>query len=207
MFTIAGADFKVSARKVIIAMSPPLASRIRYSPLLPASRDQLTQRMPMGALGKAIAIYEKPFWRADNLTGQVVSDSGIVRSTFDSSPADASYGAMMGFIEADEMRKFDALSEEDIKAAVTADYVKYFGAKAANVRSWVIQRWDLEEFSRGGPVAIAGPGVLTKYGSALTIPVHGIYFAGTESSDYWVGYMDGAIRSGERAARQILTGA
>lgn len=194
----------VRAKSVVIAMSPPLAARISYDPLLPASRDQLTQRMPMGALGKAIAIYATPFWRADNLTGQVVSDSGVVRSTWDSSPEDASYGALMGFIEADEMRAWDAKTDAELEAAVLQDYVNYFGPKAAEVQSWVIQRWDNEEWSRGGPVAFGPPSVLTKYGPALKTPAGGIHFAGTESSDYWVGYMDGAVRSGERVAKEIL---
>ena len=194
----------VTATNVVIAMSPPLAARISYDPILPASRDQLTQRLHMGALGKAIAIYQTPFWRANNLTGQVVSDSGVVRSTFDSSPADGSYGAMMGFIEADEMRAFDGKSEDDVMSAVLQDYVNYFGPQAAEVGSWVIQRWDNEEWSRGGPVAFAPPRVLTQYGQALTTPFEGIHFAGTESANYWVGYMDGAIRSGERVAKEIL---
>jgi monoamine oxidase len=203
-YTVVGDNFNITAEKVVVAMSPPLASRITYSPLLPASRDQLTQRMAMGSVGKVIAVYATPFWRRDNLTAQVVSDSGIIRTTFDNSPVDGSFGAIMGFIEADEMRKFDASSENDIKAAVVKALVNYFGPEAANVQSWVIKRWNREEYSRGGPVAIAGPSVLTQYGPALTTPVNGLYFAGTESSDYWVGYMDGAVRSGERAAKQIL---
>jgi monoamine oxidase len=194
----------VRAKSVVIAMSPPLAARISYDPILPASRDQLSQRLHMGSIGKAIAIYSTPFWRADSLNGQAVSDTGIVRSTYDSSPPDASYGALMGFIEADEMRAFDDKSEDEIKAAVLQDYVRYFGPKAANVTSWVIQRWDNEEWSRGGPVAYAPPGVLTKYGPALTKAFGGIHFAGTESANYWTGYMDGAIRSGERVAKEIL---
>ncbi|GME50244.1 hypothetical protein W97_06193 [Neofusicoccum parvum] len=203
-YLVTADSLTVKAKHVVVAMSPPLASRMIYDPILPAARDQLTQRMPMGSIGKAIAIYDTPFWREDGLNGQVNSDSGVVRSTFDNSPPNATYGAIMGFIEANEMRQMDKLSEDDIKAAVTEDYVRYFGPKAANVKEWVIQRWDLEEFSRGGPVAIAPPGVLSQYGPALREPFGNIHFAGTESSPYWTGYMDGAQRSGERAAKEIL---
>ncbi len=194
----------LQAKQVVIAMSPPLAARIDYEPILPALRDQLTQRMPMGSIGKAFALYDTPFWRDDGLSGQALSDDGIVRSTFDSSPEDGSYGAMMGFITADQMRKFDAKSEDKIKAEVVKDFVKYFGPKAASPTSWVIQRWDNEKFSRGGPVAFAPPGVLTQNGPALTQRFESIHFTGTESAPYWTGYMDGAIRSGERVAREVL---
>lgn len=195
---------KVSAKHVVIAMSPPMAGRITYDPLLPAGRDQLTQRMPMGSIGKAIAIYPNAWWRDLGFNGQVQSDTGVIRATFDNTPASESFGAIMGFIEADEMRNLDALSQVEIKKLVTEDLVKFFGPRAANVSQILIQRWDLEEFSRGGPVAYCPPGVLTKYGSFLRDPAANIHFAGTESSPYWTGYMDGAIRSGERVAAEIL---
>jgi monoamine oxidase len=199
-----GGNHPVNAKKVVVAMSPPLASRIEYHPLLPAVRDQLTQRMPMGSIGKAIAVYKTPFWRSQNLNGQVLSDSGIIRATFDNSPSDGSFGALMGFIEADEMRQFDGQSEDAVKAAVLESLVNYFGPQASNITEFVLQRWDNEQFSRGGPVAYGPPTVLTRYGPALRDPVDGIHFAGTESAPYWTGYMDGAIRSGERVASEIL---
>ncbi|AZP18566.1 flavin monoamine oxidase family protein [Streptomyces aquilus] len=194
----------VTARRVVVAVPPPIAARITYDPVLPAARDQLTQRLPMASVGKAIAIYDTPFWRADGLNGQVVSDSGVVSSTFDNSPPDASYGALMGFIEADEARAFDAASEAEVRAAVLKDYATYFGEKAASPSAFVLQRWNNEPYTRGGPVSIAAPGVLTQYGPALRRPVGGIHWAGTETSTYWMGYMDGAVRSGERVAKEVL---
>ncbi|WP_329265047.1 flavin monoamine oxidase family protein [Streptomyces pseudovenezuelae] len=194
----------VTAKRVVVAVPPPLAARITYDPLLPAARDQLTQRLPMASVGKAIAIYDTPFWRADGLNGQVVSDTGVISSTFDNSPPDASYGALMGFIEADEARKFDAASEAEVKAAVLKDYVTYFGSKAASPTSFVLQRWNNEAYTRGGPVSIGGPGVLTQYGPALRTPVGGIHWAGTETAIHWNGFMDGAVRSGERVAKEVL---
>jgi monoamine oxidase len=53
-------------------------------------------------------------------------------------------------------------------------------------------------------VGIAPPGLLTTFGAALRAPVGRIHWAGTETSTFWNGYMDGAVRSGERAAREAL---
>jgi len=203
-YVVEGDGFWVQAENVVVAMAPPLAARIEYVPLLPAIRDQLTQRMPMGSIGKAVAIYGSPFWREKGLNGQVVSDSGTTRATFDNSPSDGSFGALMGFIEADEMILLDGKSEDEVQAAVLKDFVNYFGLQAMNVTEFVLQRWDNEEFSRGAPVAYCPPGVLTRFGPALRESVGGIHFAGTETALYWTGYMDGAIRSGERVAQEIL---
>ena len=48
------------------------------------------------------------------------------------------------------------------------------------------------------------PGLAAGYGPALRQPVGRIHWAGTETSTYWNGYMDGAVRSGERAAKEVL---
>lgn len=192
------------ARRIIVAMSPPLANRIKYDPPLPDDRYDLLSGHEMASVGKAIAIYDTPFWRAEGLSGQVLSDVGAGRTTFDNSPQDGSYGALMSFIEADEMRRWDEESEPALRRQVTKDYVNYFGPKAANYTEFIIQRWDLEPFSRGGPVAYTYLGVLEEYGHLYRQSYHGIYWAGTETSDYWIGYMEGAVRSGERAATDIL---
>ncbi|KAF2092946.1 FAD/NAD(P)-binding domain-containing protein [Rhizodiscina lignyota] len=145
---------------------------------------------------KTLVINAKHAVHATNLTVQVISvdNSTIIRATFDNSPADASYGALMAFIEADEMRRLDSQTEEQVQAEVLGDFVKYFGSQAANPTGFILQRWDLEEWSCGAPVAFAPPAVLTKYGEALRTP----------TSDFWVGYMDGAVRSGERVAKEVL---
>ncbi|MFI6896409.1 flavin monoamine oxidase family protein [Streptomyces sp. NPDC050256] len=202
--TVETPGLTVSARRVVIAVPPSLTNRIAFSPGLPATRDQLGQRLPMGSVGKAIAVYDTPFWRADGLNGQVVSDSGAVRSTFDNSPPDGSYGALMGFIESDEMRGLNGATEAEVRAVVLKDFATYFGDRAKTPTGFVLQRWDNETYSRGGPVAYAPPGVLTRYGSALRAPVGAIHWAGTETSTYWNGYMDGAVRSGERVAKEVV---
>ncbi|KAJ5827521.1 Flavin amine oxidase [Penicillium robsamsonii] len=203
-YLVSSDDLTISARHVVLAMSPPLISRITFDPLLPAGRDQLNQRMPMGALGKAIAIFPDAWWRAEGLNGAGVSDTGSIRVTYDNSPADGSFGAMMGFIEADEMRKLDSASEDEVKNQVKRSFANLFGDRVNTATDVLVQRWDLEEFSRGGPSAFMPPGVLTQYGVCLRAPVGRIHFAGTETSLRWIGYMDGAISSGERVAREIL---
>jgi monoamine oxidase len=205
-YTIVSRAGIVQAKQVVVAMPPPLLKRITFSPALPKARQNLIDGMKLPAIGKGVPIYSKPFWRKDEggLSGQVISDSGATRVTFDSSPADVSFGAILGFILGDEMRALDKLSAAEAQERIIADDVRYFGPQAANITEFVLQRWDLEEWSRGGPVAIAPPNLLLANGPALREAVGGIHFAGTETSVYWTGYMDGAIRSGERVAREIL---
>jgi monoamine oxidase len=195
---------EVRAKRAIVAIPPTLAGRIEYHPKLPAERDQLTQRLPQGTLVKVTAVYERPFWRDAGLNGTAVSYTGPANVTFDDSPQDASKGVIFGFVGGDEARRFMRRSKAARRAAVLDNFTNYFGPKAANPRSYFDTNWTREEWTRGCPVAIAGPGTLLAYGPALRKPVGRIHWAGTETSTYWNGYMDGAVRSAERAAREVL---
>jgi monoamine oxidase len=194
----------VRAQKVIVAIPPALAGRIEYSPTMPPLRDQLTQRAPQGSLMKFEAIYPKPFWRAAGLSGQVVSEQGPVKVTFDTSPQDGSLGIMMGFIGGTDARTWSQRSAQDLQNTVLQQYATWFGSQALNPSSVVTFSWMTEEWNRGCPVMVLPPNVLSQYGPFLRAPVGSIHWAGTETADYWAGYMDGAVRSGERAAQEVL---
>ncbi len=191
-------------KQVIVAIPPPLAGRIRYEPLLPQNRDQLTQRMPMGTLIKAEAIYPKPFWRDDGLTGQGLTEDGPISVTFDISPPDGSLGVLMGFIGGDRARRFQRLPARTRKQQALQGLATMFGNQALHPKEYLEFSWVTQEWTRGCPVSVLGPGTLYEFGSAIRQPVGRIHWAGTETSGYWNGYMDGAVRSGQRAAREVL---
>jgi monoamine oxidase len=194
----------VSGRRAVVAMAPSLAGRLVYDPELPELRDQLTQRVPMGALIKVDVVYDRPFWRDQGLSGFVLSDTDPCNIVFDSTPQEGSPGVLLAFVGGDAARAFGARSPADRRAAVIANMVGYFGPAAASPRAYFDTNWDAEPYSRGCPVGVMQPGTLLGYGSALRPPVGAIHWAGTETSTFWNGYMDGAVRSGERAAREVL---
>jgi monoamine oxidase len=193
----------VRARNAIVAIPPALAGRLRYSPPLPGYRDQLTQRMPMGSVIKVHALYDAPFWRDADLTGQASSDTGPVRITFDNSPESGMPGALVGFIEGDDARSWGRRSEPERRAAVLECFARYFGSPAAEPVEYLEYSWMEDEYARGCYAGYMPPGVWTAYGEALREPVGRIHWAGTETATEWNGYMDGAIQSGERAAAEV----
>ena len=192
------------SRKVILALAPPMQSRIRFIPHLPAGRDQFSQRSPMGSIAKVIARYDKPFWRANGLSGQAYSNRGSAFSTFDISPQNGSSGVLLGFVAADQSRALYGLSKTEIQALVEKDFVNYFGPEASTATEWIVQHWDDEEYSRGGYSSLYGLGALTRYHEYYVTPFQGVHFSGVETAEFNKGYIDGAISSGERAAREVL---
>ncbi len=198
----------VKAKRAIVACPPALAGRISYEPLLPFQRDQLTQRYGQGTLTKVAAVYNRPFWRDEGLTGQAVDTGGPVSATFDDSPATASAtngpGIVFGFVGGDNARSYATLSPAARKSAVLNQYAQFFGSQALQATDFFETFWSADEWARGCPVGIPATGALLAYGPWLRQPVGRIHWAGTETSNYWNGYMDGAVRSGERSASEVL---
>ena len=193
-------------KRVIVAVPPTLAGRIDYQPLLPAARDQLTQRYGQGTLTKVAAVYPTPFWRDAGLNGTAVSTDGLVSATFDDSPPDGRPGVIFGFVGGDSARIYATLSQADRQSQVLSEFAAMFGPQALKPTSYFDTLWTEEQWTRGCPVGIPATGALLAYGHALREPVGVIHWAGTETSTYWNGYIDGAVRSGERAAREAVAG-
>lgn len=199
-----GDGFSVRGRRAIVAVPPALAGRIDYQPAMPPLRDQLTQRTPMGSVIKVNAVYEEPFWRAEGLSGRAVGDTGPVKFTFDNSPRGGTPGVLVGFIEGGDARSFSSAPDEERREAVLACLERYFGPPAARPSAYVERDWSKEEYSRGCYGAVFPAGTLVSCGAALREPVGRIHWAGTETATVSPGYMDGAVRSGERAAAEVL---
>ena len=202
--TVHSDRMEVSAKRVIVAVPPVLTGKIDYDPVLPDDRVDLIDHFPQGNLTKAACVYPRPFWRDDGLTGQVLYENGPISASFDDSPEDGGKGVVFGFIGGDQARSFAKLKPKQRRRAVIANYVEFFGSQAAEPSKYIETAWKAETWTRGCPVGIPGLGQLSANGPALRRPVGRIHWAGTETSDYWAGYMDGAVRSGERAAAEVL---
>jgi monoamine oxidase len=194
----------IRARRVIVAVPPTLAGRIAYDPPLPARRDQLTQRMPQGTVIKTMAIYERPFWREQGLSGQAASDGGPARVVFDNSPPDGSPGVLLGFLEGRLARQWGARDAAERREAILAGHARLFGEQAARPERFIERVWAEEEWTRGCYGCLMTTGGWTEYGRALREPIGPIHWAGAETATVWNGYMDGAVQSGERAAAEAL---
>lgn len=196
----------VRARRAIVAIPPTLAGRIAYDPPLPARRDQLTQRMPQGTVIKTMAIYERPFWRDEGLSGQAASATGPARVVFDNSPPDGSPGVLLGFLEGRLARQWGARPAGERRDAVLAGHARLFGERAARPKRFVERVWADEEWTRGCYGCLMTTGGWTEYGRALRAPIGPLHWAGAETATVWNGYMDGAVQSGDRASAEVLGG-
>jgi monoamine oxidase len=190
---------------VIMAVPLPLAVRIDYQPALQPQRDILAQHMPMGSVIKYWVAYEKPFWREHGLNGMLQSDappSEFISGDF--TPSEGRPGLLAGFIEARNAMAWTGRPMEERKKLVVDRLVSFLGPEAAKPIDYEDQDWPADPWSRGCYGPSMAPGIMTTVGKVIREPFGRIHWAGTETSTRWMGYIDGAIRSGDRAAAEVV---
>jgi monoamine oxidase len=193
----------VIADRAVVAMAPPLAARLRYDPPLPGRRDQLCQRMPLGAALKAVSFYDRPFWRERGYNGLVLSARGPSGWVYDNCWADADPAMLVAFITGRAALDLGDMPADERRDAVLAGIARTLGSEAAQPLDYVEWTWIEEPWSRGCYATYAPPGAWTALGPALRAPIGRIHWAGSDTAGEWSGFMDGAIASGRRAAEEI----
>jgi monoamine oxidase len=207
--------FSVLARQVIVATAPSLNALIDFEPGLPELRSQLLQRYPQGSVTTFAAIYKRPFWRDRGLTGRGAGlDPGY--GVVDNSPPDGSSGRLVATAIGAKQRRYAALPAKEREHVMLDNLATYFGPEARNPLMTLERNWtgavakdapwvdDLQAgWTRGCP-GFLPPGVLRTFGPAIRRPLGRVHWASTEHSASWNTYVEGAVRSGERTAEEVL---
>jgi monoamine oxidase len=186
----------VRARYAIITAMPAALQAIVFDPLLPAAQTRMcTAWTPMSWV-KFNAVYSKPFWRGRIAGSQFLCLDRRVEA-FDISPQDESFGEIVGFLLP------DCPGRSDPESYARRFLREVYGEEADHPRAFAIKDWNRETYV-GGCVSSLRPGLLTEIGAALNEAVGPLYFAGTQRSNVWVNYMEGAVRSGQKSAEAVL---
>ncbi len=201
---IDGTRSEYRSDQVVVAVPPLLAQQIEFRPALPTSRA--TAATGRGCAIKIHLSYPAPVWREHGLSGWSVSAHGPLLSTVDDSPPDESSGVLTGFVTGAAASAFSALSPAEQQDAALAHARRLFPELPPPTQCTVTD-WLAEKYSRGCYAALFGPGDWLRLGPTLTTPHGRVHWAGTETSLEFFGLMEGAIRSGQRVATELIHGA
>lgn len=196
------------AKKVILANPPNTYTKINFSPALPFAKRAIVSRTKPGVYAKMIVSYTSPWWRDAGLVGKFTSLLGPICFSWDtSSPEDAQYSLAL-FVAGDRAAKWHDLDELAREEAIIEHLAVLVGSfladKARDVLEINYVEWTKEEYIEGGPTSVIVPGLLRKYGADLSKPFTNIHFAGGELAYEWKCYLEGAITSGQRAAKEVV---
>lgn len=201
-----GSSFQ--AKKVISAIPQTVLRTITFSPPLPREKALLTDSFKYGYYTKVMLRFSHPFWVEKGCCGLVQSFKGpasVIRDT--SVPADGKW-ILTCFLAGRPGEEWSKGAEKERTEALVKQVGELWENAKKAKESFVEalgHEWSKEEYSGWGcPCPSLGPGVLTKVGHTLREPFGNIHFAGTETADVWKGYMEGAVRSGDRAGDEVI---
>jgi monoamine oxidase len=197
----------VSARRTVVSVPPALALEITFDPPLPEERKTLYRNAIGGPETKTIAVYDEPFWRADGFSGQTAEPGSPVELTIDAGPPSGGPAMLAIFSFGPNALRAASLDADVRRKAVLEGLAARFGPRAARPTALVETAWWTEPWTRGCSFAHFTLGTLTRYGPLLREPFGRVHWAGTETATVSHGAIDGAVRSGERAAAEILASA
>ena len=195
-------DLVVNAGHAVVTVPPALALEIAFDPVLPDDRLTLYRNDVAGPETKTLVVYDEPFWRADGFSGQTSDPGSASEVTLDASSASGTPGVIASFTFGPVAERLDALdppAEPRVRRRSRPGWVR-----AASPVEFIETAWFNEEWTRGCSMAHLRPGILSRYGPLLREPFGRVHWAGTETSTTSHGAIDGAVRSGERAAAEIL---
>lgn len=196
--TTAG-DFR--AAKVIVTVPAPMTGSIAHEPPLPPERARLADNTYMGSVYKAIAVYDRPFWR-QRKGGELIVLDGPGSGVFDTSPPDGP-GHLCVLIGGPAARQLDGLTVDERQRAVLGPLVGHIGSEVLQPVSWHEKSWHTDEYVGGGYTVLPVVGTTDGLPPLPSAPVGNIHWAGTETASDHPGYIEGAIESGLRVAQEV----
>lgn len=197
----------VRARFAILAHAPILYPWIDFTPALPRLKQQMHQHISMGFVIKVHAVYDRPFWREQGLSGTAFSPYEISHEAYDNTNHGDERGTLVGFVSDRDADDLFRVSAEERKARILESLSHYYGTEALNPLVYFESDWGAEEWTRGAYAASFDLGGLARYGADLRTPVGPIHFACSDMAGAGYQHVDGAIRMGRLVAANIVEAA
>ncbi|KAL4767151.1 hypothetical protein BDW60DRAFT_226894 [Aspergillus nidulans var. acristatus] len=193
-------------RRVIFSVQTILYNSITFDPPLPMSKLELAKHGVQSFSFKHILLYSEPWWRKVGLSGAVVSFNGPISTSRDTSNDQKGQYSLTCFANGDLGRNLSKLPKAERTVAILDHIKRVFGPYVEVPKPiCVVQRsWSKDLWSRVCTVPVSPPGIMTLHEHSLRAPHGKIHFVGTETSYKWKGYMDGAVRSGDRGAKEVI---
>ncbi|MDQ1216956.1 MULTISPECIES: flavin monoamine oxidase family protein [Microbacterium] len=197
-------EVTVRARHVVLALAPVLYNRISFSPPLPRLKHQMHQHFSMGFVIKVHAVYDRPFWREQGLSGTAFSPYELSHEAYDNTNHGDERGTLVGFVSDQNADDLFRLSADERRERILESLSHYYGPEAKNPIVYYESDWGSEEWTRGAYAASFDLGGLTRYGAEQLELVAPLHVACSDLAGLGYQHVDGAIRMGHRVADEIL---
>jgi len=186
----------------ILAIPLSTARLIDFHSSLPATHQKMVNELSYGAVTKVLIEYRKRFWYERGWTGRLTTDAPIVMTWHATSHFEHERGILTAYTGGGPGAKLSELSDEERIDVAVAEIERHFPGSSDLVENVATIAWRNEPYTRASYLALA-PGDVLQHWQTLFQPAGRLFFAG-EHATAIQGFMEGAVESGQRAAREIM---
>ncbi|TIX57305.1 MAG: flavin monoamine oxidase family protein [Mesorhizobium sp.] len=201
---LASTTGSITARTALIAMPPMVASKLDFAPPLPVALEKALGVWQSGAVIKMQVRYPTAFWRAKGLSGMVMWRDPPALFACDVSK-DGGHPALVVFVGGPLALRWRELGDAALRAEVTARLKEALGTDAGSFTDFSCRDWTDDRWSGGGYSDLIIDTSATDAEQTLLAGAPPVYFASSELSPSFPGYVEGAIVAGRIAAQKILS--
>jgi monoamine oxidase len=195
--------YTISSAFVILAIPLTTAQLIEFNPPLPEAHQRMVHGLSYGAVTKVLIEYRRRFWEQNGWNGHIATDAPIVLTWHATSHVEHEHGILTVYTGGAPGATLAALSDEERIRLAVGEIEKVFPGSSAFIECTATVAWPNEPYTRGSYAALA-PGEVTAHWKTLFEPAGRLFFAGEHATDIQ-GFMEGAVESGQRVARLILS--
>lgn len=197
-------DSYLTASSAFAVLAVPLttARLIEFNPPLPIAHQRMVNELSYGAVTKVLIEYRKRFWNEAGWNGRLVTDAPIGYTWHATSHVEHQHGILTAYTGGAPGATLASLSDEERIRLAVSEIEKRFPGSSDLIECTATVAWPNEPYTRGSYAALA-PGEVTAHWKTLFEPAGRLFFAGEHAAAIQ-GFMEGAVESGQRAARTIL---
>lgn len=190
------------SKQVIIALPPKVANdMIKFTPNLPEGINQImkkTQTWMSGSVKFSVE-YKKAFWKDNGFSGSIFSQSGLATEIYDHSNYENTKFSLKGFLNGSAYHYTHA----ERKEKVITQLKHYFGAEVEKFESYNDKIWDNKYIQPKEDIFLS-PHFNNGHAVYEDSYMNGsLFFTGTETSNTFSGYMEGAIISSNTVSKRV----
>jgi monoamine oxidase len=200
-FLQAGTHQSIEADRLVIAIPFSVLRRIEVSPRFSPEKQRAVNELPYFSAARVSLQSRKRFWVAAGLNGFGRTDLPIANLFDMTSNQTGQRGILQSYLGGARARQVAALKESDRISFVLEQAEKVFPGIREHFEVGVSKCWDEDEWARGAS-SWYRPGQMSQLWPHIARPEGRVHFAGDHTSA-WIRWMQGALHSGNRVAREV----
>lgn len=191
------------ADNVICTIPAKVMHTVKFHPPLPSNKKMAAENMPYLDITRTYLQVKEPFWLKEGVSGSAKSDliTGRVTGHLHPDNPENNPAILESIVAGPKATAMGKMREKELLNKTLYDMKKIHPNLEDYYHTGHVKAW-IEDPYVMGAVSWPAPGDVGKYLKALEVPFGRIHFAG-EHTSILRGTMEGALRSGVRAAREI----